>query len=279
MAVTDIRKITHYAEVSEAVLSEKSIIRMISHKDVQGDISKGEQLKVYVHELPTLNNYVAGTGVAVTTDGGAYVTLNNLQDVAVNELYDGLSVEKVYNKPDYVNNRLEGSQEAFGERIDTDGYAKMITDGTEVYAAAIVKTAVGTIYERILALKKGLDDAKAPKSNRSLILTTEMENLLLDVDAKVILQESGSKAQQVEGSVGRLLGFEIYATVLFPAGTNMVAMQERGFAHTDDWLVTPFLVSLDGTKENVGDSMMKGRQAYNNGAIRPTLIQVDNSAA
>ena len=279
MAITTIRMIEDYAEISEKVLAETSIIRTVSHKDIQGDISKGEQLKVYVHELPTIGDYVPGTGISQTADGSAYVTLNNLKDKAVNEPYDGLSVDKVYNRPDYVVNRLEGAVRVFGEQVDTDGFDKMVTDGTEVYAAAITKTSVSTIYERILALKEALDNAKAPRTNRSLILTPEMENFLLDQDAKVILQEPGSKAQQVEGAVGRLLGFDIFSTTLLPTGTNMIALQERGFAHTDDWTVAPFLTSLDQSEDRVGDSALKGRMAYNSGAIRPTLIQVDNSAA
>lgn len=279
MAIDTIRKVEGYAEVSEAVLAETSIIRSVSHKDVEGSISEGTQLKVYVHELPTIADYVPGTGVSLTLDGGSYVTLNNLKDKVVNEQYDGLSVEKVYNRPDYVANRLDGAVRAFGEQFDTDGFTKMVADGTEVYAAAIAKTSASTIYDRILALKKALDDAKAPRTNRSLILTPEMENLLLDVDAKVILAEPASKVQQVEGSIGRLLGFNVFSTTLLPSGTNMIAMQERGFAHTDDWMVAPFLVSLDTTEARVGDSALKGRMAYNNGAIRPTLIQLDNSAA
>lgn len=279
MAITDIRMVEGYAEVSETVLSEKSIIRQISHPDVEGDISEGTQLKVYVHELPSIQDYVPGTGVTQSTDGSAYVTLNNLKDKVVDEGYDGLSVEKVYDKPNYISNRLEGATEAFGEQIDTDGFIKMVADGTEVYAAAIVKTAVATIYDRILAMKLALDNAKAPKSDRHLVLTPEMENLLLDQAAKVILAEPGSKFQQVDGAVGRLLGFNIFASTLIPAGTNMIACHRRGFAHTDDWTVAPFLISLDSTPGRVGDSALKGRMAYNNGAIRPTLIQLDNSAA
>lgn len=171
------------------------------------------------------------------------------------------------------------SMELLGEQMDVDFFTRLVAEGTEVVAAGGLKPTVAIIYQNILDLKLGLDQAKAPKIGRSLLVTSEMENLLLNVDAKVILQEPGSKAQQVAGSIGRLLGFEVFSTENLPAGTNIIAMQERGGVHADVWRGDVIVVSLDGSANFVDAFAVKGKIAYIQGVIRPELIQVNNGAA
>ena len=283
MAEADFQKATiaiDYAPISEKVLGETSIIRQVSNKDILGDISKGTQLKVFVHGLSTITDYVTGTGVAPVADGSDYVTLNNQKDKVINELLDGLTVKQAYNNADHIAARLEAAMVAVGEEMDTDGFVKIVADGTEAFAAGADKPDTGALtYTRILSLKTALDNAKAPQSGRSLIMTPEMLNLVLQADSKITLSTDRGDMIQATGWVGQFLGFNIFMTTLLPANTNMVAMQERGFAHTDDFTTGVFLQSLDGSANFVGDSAIKGRFAYNSGSIRATFIQTDQSAA
>jgi acylphosphatase len=274
MAATTARKVEGYAKISEKVLQEESIIRAVSRTDVEGGAVTA---KIYVHELMTLATYVPGTGVAQTTDTSAYVSLNNLVEDAVNELLDGVTVEMA--PDDTVGNRIESATSAFALDIDLKGFIKMVADGTEVVAAGGPKPVVGTIYKAILALKLALDTAKAPKKDRSLIITAEMENLLIDVDSKIVLNTDRGDKILTDGFIGAIAGFNVFGTVHLPAGTNMIAVQKRGFAHIDEWTRPPAIVSLDGSEKFYGDSAVKGRLAFNSGAIRPTLIQIDNGAA
>ena len=105
-----------------------------------------------------------------------------------------------------------------------------------------------------------------------------MENLLLSPDAKVIIAEPASKMQQVEGSVGRLLGFNIFSSVLVPSGTNMIAGHSSAFYFKDIFRHEARIVSLDGSEKHVGDSALKQRLASISGAVRPSLIQVNNAS-
>lgn len=276
--VTNSRILVDYAEVAEQVLAETSIIREVSNKDILGDISKGEQLKVWVQELQTIQDYVPGTGVGFSDDTSDYVTLNDLKDKALNVYLGGLTVDKAFESMNFVAAVFESAMASKGENIDEISFGKMAIDGTEVVAAGGLKPTVATVYSDILDLKLGLDNAKAPQSGRSLVFTPEIHNLILQVDSKIILNTQRGDSIQASGWVGTFLGFQIYVTTLLPAGTNMIALQERGFAHTDDWKSDVRVISLDGTEKFIGDSKIAGRWAFNNGAVRPTLIQVNNGA-
>ena len=336
MAVDTVRVLQGYTAVGAEALAQESIIRNISFEE--GTLPQGAvSAKVYVHELASVQNYVAGTGVTPSTDGSNYVVVSNLKDEAINELMDGLSVEAAYASGDYVAKRYDAAIKARAEKDDTNGFTKMVADGKEapgtfgttdvtitnfvvgkVYkvtaantagdataigcaastavigeiftaltdgtgltalkGVAVIKPTASTIYADVLSLKAALDAAKAPRAGRYLLVNSEMENLLLSPDAKVIIAEPASKMQQVEGSVGRLLGFNIFSSVLVPSGTNMIAGHSSAFYFKDIFRHEARIVSLDGSEKHVGDSALKQRLASISGAVRPTLIQINKGA-
>ena len=273
---TGARKITGYTDISEQVLYQTSIIRNVARTDVMGTPGT-TAVSVYVNALATVATYVPGTGVSKTNDSSAYVVLSNLKEIAVNELLDGYTIETA--PADLVASRFEGAVGALAESVDTVALAALESGGTELVAAAGAKPIDTTIYADVLALKKALDKAKAPRMNRSLIIDPDMEALMLDVDSKLVLNTDRGDRILQDGWIGRVAGFDVYSTTLLPTGTNIIAMQQRGFAYKDNWKIEPRLQSLDGSGTFIGDSAIQGRLAYNYGAIRATLIQVNNGAA
>ncbi len=155
----------------------------------------------------------------------------------------------------------------------------METNGTELVAAAGAACTAALMYTKILALKEALDNAKAPRMNRSLIVDPTREALLLDTASKLVLNTDRGDKILTDGWIGRVAGFDVYSTTLIPAATNMIAMQERGFAFKDNWKIEPRLQSLDGSGTFIGDSAIQARYAYNYGVVRATLIQSDNGRA
>jgi hypothetical protein len=252
MAITTARKVQGYSDISEAALAQNSIIRQVANLDIERHPATG-QMNVYVHNLAAIADYVPGTGVSLTADSSSYVNLNNLKEKAVNELLDGYTVESA--PMDFAQKRFEAGVLKIGEQIDTDALAALVSGGTEFVAAAGAKPTAATIYSDILNLKKELDDAK------------------------VYLNTAPGLDIMQEGFVGRIAGFNVFSTVLLPSGTNMVAMQERGFAYGDFYTVGARIQSLDASGTYIGDSAVQARMAYNYGAIRATLIQVNNGAA
>jgi len=270
------RKITGYSDISEQVLHEQSIIRSISNLDVQG--SPGTTaVSVFVNVLSTVATYVPGTGVSKTQDTSAYVVLANLKEIAVNEILDGYTVETA--PADIIASRFAGAVGGLAESVDTVTLADMATNGTEKYAAAIAIPTAALMYGRVLGLKEALDNAKAPRMNRSLVLDPTREALLLDTASKLILNTDRGDRILMDGWIGKVAGFDVFSTTLVPAATNMIAMQKRGFAFKDNWKIEPRLQSLDGSGQFIGDSAIQARYAYNYGVVRATLIQVDNGRA
>ena len=273
---TDARQVVGYSQISEQVLGQASVIRSIANTDVEGTVGF-ETVKVYVNDLATIADYTPGTGISLSNDGSSYVDINTTKEKAINELLDGYTVETA--PADLVASRLEAALVKMGEQMDTDAFVQMVADGTEAVAAAGAKPTASTIYADILALKLALDEAKAPRTGRFLVVSPEMENLLLDTDSKIILNTARGDEIIAEGFVGRLLGFDVFSTVLLPSGTNMVAGQLRGFAFKEGWKIPPRRQNLDGSGSFIGDSAVQGRIAYVYGAVRPTLLQVHNGAA
>ena len=159
---------------------------------------------------------------------------------------------------------------------------KALTDGTgltALVAYAVDTPTASTVAADILALKAALDTAKAPRAGRFLIVDSAIENLLLSATAGIVLAEPGSKMQQVEGSIGRLYGFDIFSTVLLPSAVNMIGGHPSAFYFKDIFRHEARLVSLDGSEKHVGDSALKQRLASISGAVRPTLLQINNGQA
>lgn len=271
MSYDNVRKGLGYTELAERVLQETSLAKFVSGAIGEGQVAQGEQLKVYVHELATIQNYVPGTGVDLKADGSDYVTVNNLQDVAVNEVLDGLTVKMAYNEPDYVAARLEAAAEAIGERVDRDFFEKILVVGSKKVTAEIKAANVMT---HILALKLNLDKAGAPANGRFLIVNPEVENALLGA-TNVVLNTARGERVLYNGFIGNFLGFQVFRSTRLPitsAGyTQMIAMQARGAIFADGWKVEPTLFELNDSK-HVGDSKISGRYAYNPGLIRSDLV-------
>jgi len=271
---TDARQVIGYSQISEQVLGQASVIRAVANTEVEGTVGF-ETVKVYVNDLSTIGDYTPGSGISLSNDGSSYVDINTTKEKAVNELLDGYTVETA--PADLVASRLEAALVKMGEQMDEDAFADMVANGTVASAAGAGNApTVANIYDEILALKLALDNAKAPRTGRFLIVTPEVENLLLDTDSKIILNTARGDEILTEGFVGRLLGFDIYSTVLLPDGTNAIAGQLRGFAFKEGWKIPPRRQNLDGSGTFIGDSAVQGRIAYVYGAVRPELIQVHN---
>lgn len=274
MSATTARKIDGYSQISEKVIAQSSIYKNIVNQDVLVN-ADATSMKVYVNELATIGDYVPGTGVSLSSDGSAYVTISNFVENGMNEILDGFTA--ISAPSDYVVSRFEAGIEARNLKNDTLVLAGMVSEGTELVAAAGDKPVVGTIYTDIIALKAALDAAKAPKTGRALTVTSEMHNLMLQVDSKIVLDTSRGDMIQAEGYVGRLLGFDVFESEELPAGTNMIASQTRGYSAKEIYKVEPYLADL--TNEFTGDSAIKDRVAFLYGVVRPTFIQVNNGAA
>jgi len=149
-----------------------------------------------------------------------------------------------------------------------------IGDGTGLTAMTVVAAAPFAVnaYTSILKASKALNDAKAPRANRSLIISTRMEQELLSVNSGLVLNTDRGDRLLQDGWIGKVAGFDVYVSTLLPSGTNFIALQKRGFAFGYNWKIEPTVNPLFNA--HIGDSAVQARFAYNCGAVRATLIQL-----
>jgi len=146
--------------------------------------------------------------------------------------------------------------------------------GTGMTAFTVVAAAPFAVnaYTDILGASKKLNDAKAPRSGRSLIISTRVEQELLDTDSKLVLNTDRGDRLLQDGWIGKVAGFDVYVSTLLPSGTNYIALQKRGFAFGYNWKIEPTVNPLFNA--HIGDSAVQARFAYNCGVVRATLIQL-----
>lgn len=82
--------------------------------------------------------------------------------------------------------------------------------GYEIQAAIPTTLTSGTVYAAIAQLKEKLDDSDAPATDRMLIIPPPMMTLLLRAAELQTDIEMYHKERQVNGNVGRILGFDIH---------------------------------------------------------------------
>jgi hypothetical protein len=156
-----------------------------------------------------------------------------------------------------------------------DEVFQAIGDGTDLddFVVQLAAPFAANAYDAVLDATKALNDAKAPRQGRSLIISTRMERELLSPNSGLVLNTDRGDRILMDGWIGRVGGFDVYVTTLLPSGTNFIALQRRGFAFGYNWKIEPSVNPL--FNEFIGDSAVQGRFAYNCGAVRATLIQLN----
>lgn len=273
---TGARKLEGYSNISEAVLAEKSIWKEIVRHDVLMN-ADATSMKVYVNEGVLDQTYVPGVGVSVSNDGSSYVTINNLEEKAMNEILDGFTVDTA--PEDHVMQRFNAAVETRGESEDTKVFAGMVAGGTELVAPAGAKPTPTTIFQNIADLGEALDNVKAPQSGRKLVITPAIRAMITNRDSGIVLDTDKGDRVLSEGWIGRFYGFDIYMTTLMPAGTNMVASQVRGYAAKEVYKVDPKVQDISGSGQFIGDAAIQDRVAFLDGIVRAELVQINNGQA
>ncbi len=280
MALTNatIRKAERYAKISEGILETSSWVRSVARTDHEGMGAAAESVKFYVHGNSAISAYTRGSGIAgalpqaddTTPTSNYYVTLSNFVEEGINEIIDGFDAASA--PEDYVLRRLEAAVLGLGKNQDKEMIDEIATNGTGVVTGALSKS---NIYEKVLLLKETLDSAKAPQTDRYLIVSPANYNFLLQ-DSNFLLASEASMNIKFSGQVLMGAGFIVIMEPELASHTtiteDMIAVQKRGLGHADEFKVAPTVVDLMGSASFIGDSALKARNIYTQGVIRPEIV-------
>lgn len=216
MAITNFVPEIWSARVAEA-LQDTSVLAPLFTSEYEGDANKGNQVHITGVIPPTVNNYATGAGGNPRTtvaedidDDGDTILINQEKS------FD-------FNVDDIDRVQASGSFEswttaagrALGEDADTFIGTRVTAGGVD--ATAAVETAVGgavntpaRAWNCARELRKRMNKAKVPMSERFLVMNAEFEALFLDNDAKLMsVDTSGTPAGLREAILGRILGFTL----------------------------------------------------------------------
>jgi len=165
---------------------------------------------------------------------------------------------------EYTQSAAEGMAE------DAD---KFILSGLSTTNAHLTASAVTTgdqAFDKIGDLKKALDKAKVPTSNRVAVINAEYASVLLKAASRLTnVDQSGSPAGLRDGYIGRLLGIDIYQSENTPnvAKPQVIAWYKPSFSFVSQIEKTEGLRHDDSFSDR-----LRGLHVYGAKAFRPTGI-------
>lgn len=114
---------------------------------------------------------------------------------------------------DYLNG-IEGAMEALALKMDVDIHAKLVAAAAGNSGVAASNAQFMTSRADVVELRKLLNKKVIPKSDRFLVIGTDDEANLLNIDEFVHADKYGSRESLLNGEIGRLFGFTVIMTTV-----------------------------------------------------------------
>ncbi|RZU64931.1 P22 coat protein Gp5 [Microterricola gilva] len=162
----------------------------------------------------------------------------------------------------------QSAAEGMAEDADKFILAGLSTTNAHLTAAAI--TTGDQAFDKIGDIKKALDKAKVPTSNRVAVINAEYASVLLKASSRLTsVDQSGSPAGLRDGYIGRLLGIDIYQSENTPnvAKPQVIAWYKPAFSFVSQIEKTEGLRHDDSFSDR-----LRGLHVYGAKAFRPTGI-------
>jgi hypothetical protein len=238
------------------VLQNNLVAAGLVHRDYSEEFAKkGDTITIKKPATFTAGAYNGSTiSKQDATEGSTTVKLDKHMDVS----FAVTSAELTLEITDFSEQFIQPAMRAHAQAIDAAvcGLYKDVP-----YVSASGDTAWSKL-SAITAARKMLNDNKAPFDKRRALLGTTADSKLLNIDAVVNAEKSGTTAALRDASIGRLMGFETYmdqnvGTHTPGAGTVLVDLAAGyDIGDTD--------IHVDGvtTALKVGDSLTIGGNQY-----------------
>lgn len=210
-----------WAAAVQQALQDTAVLAPVTSAAFEGDATNGNQVRVTGVIPPTITDYAAAartTNAEDLNDNGDVLLIN--QEKSFDFHVD--DVDRVQAAGSFEQWTTAAGR-ALGEDADAYIAAQAIAGGTNATADLGGATALnadtdGTAtFNAIRDLRKALNKAKVPMSQRFLALNAEAESNLLASDAKLTsVDTSGNPAGLRDAVLGRLLGFTIVTSEQLP---------------------------------------------------------------
>lgn len=171
------------------------------------------------------------------------VTLNyNIETsttITINQHYESSflleDIEKIQSKYDLRSDYTQAAAYAIASKID-NGIANAMTSAFTAYGA--FGTALND--QLILFVNRYLDDAKAPQTNRSFVVTPQGKQEMLAIDKYIRYDAIGVGGDQnsiLNGQIGEIYGVKVYMSQNLVQVTSSPNQNNHLFFHQDSFAV------------------------------------------
>lgn len=208
-------------------LQNASVLAPVFMADFEGEARKGNQVHITGVVPPTVNNYATGAGGNARTtvaqdlnDDGDTVLINQEKSFDFN--VD--DIDKVQAAGGFEGWTTAAGR-ALGEDADTYIAAQAVAGGIDQTANITAVTNASSAWNCARDLRKFMNKAKVPATQRYLIMNAEFEAHFLANDAKLTsVDTSGTPAALREAILGRILGFTLITSNLLPENDEPMAI-------------------------------------------------------
>jgi len=191
----------------EARLAASNLVYRGVERDFNTPRAKGDTINVKVPATFASKQFVSTTSAQNITESSVAVKLDTIADVSV----DITSKEMSLSLDDLSAQVIRPAIYSIAEQIEENVLGALVA-GSSLYET---KTATAVISD-IGKLAKALDIKKVPKSERYLFLHPEHQYEYVVLDAIVGFDKSQNIGALREAEVGRVFGFDTYASPLCP---------------------------------------------------------------
>lgn len=260
---------------------EQAIAAGLVNREYEGDATKGNTVKITSAVDVAIKNYKTGS---VSDGSGGTIPRTTTAD-AISDLGQDLLIDQEKSFDFYVDDidraQAAGSMDAFtrsaaaGLVEDADKFilsTAVSGAGIELEDAAPADS--NDAFDIIRDLRKGLNQAHVPASQRVLVVNAEFDALLVGADSKLTaVDTSGSPAGLRDAALGRLLGFTVYVSENLPTvdAPSALAFYQPAVAYVSQIEQTEGLRAQDKFADR-----LRGLHVYGGKVIRPLGVATWN---
>lgn len=215
------------AQEALAILRNELVMKDLVHTDYANEFVKvGDTITVRKPATLVANDFAGAISSQDLTESGVTVTLDKFKDVSVALT----SKQETLELKDFARQVIEPAMVAIAQQIDSDlaQFAVAQATGTAVEETSATPQNLASIA----ALGKALDIAKAPMTERFLVMSPEHKYRYALTDVLTKVNYAGSNETLREALLGKVYGMQTYMdqNLSFGGEDYSVAFHRNAFA-------------------------------------------------
>lgn len=177
--------------------------------DFTGAFTVGQTLNIPFMAAVTANQKTSGTPVTIQNPGSNQVQVTLDQHWEVSTIVEDIAASMA--NQSLIDRFVDNAVQALAEQLETSIFAAMNTGAT----VAVGSYTNDLSYATVLAARQAMNDNRVPMMRRNLVISPKDETALKS-DPALQAYFSYGQNQIVQGSIGRLEGFDVYVSQAVP---------------------------------------------------------------